>query len=543
MPLRVQDGPPAAPATGGVPLRAPLLALAGALAREGAPDRARLLLDHLALLDPADRDVLRALAEAALAAGDPLAALRHLRALQLAGEEFAAHASLAQAAHSAAVAAYNALRAGGAVADCAAVADALTETFPGDVAAAAAAMECRQALGDAATAAARARRVLALQPLHPGANALLADQAAAAGDARGEAAARARLLLDPAGPAHPVARLHDLHAAISRLLLDPLEEADWPLLSALAGAAAQVDPSIPLPEALRPWAAHYQALCIAADPALLTGDTAPAAPHLVGGDGRPWQPAPLPPGPVFLAAADARYLRLYGRLFLRSVLRHADLPCTVVLHAIGGAGRLAELQAMVGIEDPRLLWSADGFDPGAVTTLCQDADGPARLPLAHFQCARFVVAEQLLHALGRPLLVADIDSLLQRGVADLLARHAGDDVVLNRNDGSPQFGSRFTANLLLAQPTEGGRRFLALLRRHLQAALAAPEVTRWVDQCGLQMAWQAALRQAPGTRFGWFDTARDINNVMYRSWQPNPFRFLSLFHGFDLASLPAGIRD
>jgi hypothetical protein len=27
---------------------------------------------------------------------------------------------------------------------------------------------------------------------------------------------------------------------------------------------------------------------------------------------------------------------------------------------------------------------------------------------------------------------------------------------------------------------------------------------------------------------------------MYRSYQQNPFRFLSLYHGFDMASLDAG---
>ncbi|HVX36106.1 MAG TPA: hypothetical protein VHC71_07785, partial [Hyphomicrobium sp.] len=36
---------------------------------------------------------------------------------------------------------------------------------------------------------------------------------------------------------------------------------------------------------------------------------------------------------------------------------------------------------------------------------------------------------------------------------------------------------------------------------------------------------------------GCFDTNSDINNIMYRSFQQNPFRFLSLYHGFDTSTL------
>jgi DNA-directed RNA polymerase subunit beta len=35
----------------------------------------------------------------------------------------------------------------------------------------------------------------------------------------------------------------------------------------------------------------------------------------------------------------------------------------------------------------------------------------------------------------------------------------------------------------------------------------------------------------------WMEFATDINNVMYRSFEKNPFRFLSLYHGFDTSTL------
>jgi len=41
----------------------------------------------------------------------------------------------------------------------------------------------------------------------------------------------------------------------------------------------------------------------------------------------------------------------------------------------------------------------------------------------------------------------------------------------------------------------------------------------------------------PKAQIGYFDTSSDINNVMYPSYQEHPFRFLSLYHGFDTSSL------
>ena len=95
-------------------------------------------------------------------------------------------------------------------------------------------------------------------------------------------------------------------------------------------------------------------------------------------------------------AADPAYLRLYGRAYLASILRHAELPCVILVHVIGGAGTLPELIRLMDMPDPRILYSADDFAPAAVTTLCHDSDGPRALPVAHFQCTRFAMARRAL---------------------------------------------------------------------------------------------------------------------------------------------------
>jgi hypothetical protein len=51
------------------------------------------------------------------------------------------------------------------------------------------------------------------------------------------------------------------------------------------------------------------------------------------------------------------------------------------------------------------------------------------------------------------------------------------------------------------------------------------------------MARHHLRRHGVEPKITYFDTASDINNVMYRSYEKNPFRFLSLYHGFDTSTL------
>lgn len=402
-----------------------------------------------------------------------------------------------------------------------------------------AALACNRNLGRTARARRFAAALLALDPHHAGANLVRLEQAEVAGDRAMELAARSGLALAPAGTLHPLRRLHEAHRALSLHLLRPLDAPGRAAVQALVAAARGVDP-MELPEGeARHWARHYRHLGEAADAALL-GQEAPPLPVEVlhraaarplnwAGLRRQARGARL----AFVVAADPAYLRLYGRAYLGSILRHADLPVVILVHVIGGAATLPELIRLMDMPDPRILYSGDDFAPAAVTTRCHDSDGPRALPVAHFQCTRFAMARRALEELRLPVLVSDIDAVLQRGVTELIDRFDGCDVVLNRNEASEAFGSHITANLLMAFPTAQGLAWLAELQGYLQAALAAPHVTRWIDQCGLQACWNASI-----ARFGWFDTTADINNVMYPRWMPNPYLFLSLFHGFDMASLP-----
>ncbi|OYW97576.1 MAG: methyltransferase, FkbM family protein, partial [Caulobacter vibrioides] len=160
------------------------------------------------------------------------------------------------------------------------------------------------------------------------------------------------------------------------------------------------------------------------------------------------------------------------------------------------------------------------------------------IPVAHYQSVRFQRLGGLLDLLQRPVFVSDIDLLLQRGVEDLLDQWRDADFVINENERNTQAGSRITANLLLARPTPATAIMLRWLRAYLDERLSRETVTRWIDQVALNLARHHLALQVQDAKIGAFDTLSDINNVMFSQYVPgHPFRFLSLYHGFDTSTL------
>ncbi len=264
---------------------------------------------------------------------------------------------------------------------------------------------------------------------------------------------------------HPLGRMKFYHDAVSLILCEPLNRERIDLFERLLAEGAAMGMEPPGPEWID-WVNHYRVVMEALTDARLE-DPTPATPDdgpqtFLTGDGQTLDGLGLKAHAdalgarvVFFAAGDPRYVELYGRWLALSVLKHSDVPFLVVIHVIGGAGKLAEAAATVRIDDPRVVFVGDDFDASAVTTQCFEAPpkGLIEIPVAHYQSVRFQRLGGLLDLLQRPVFVSDIDLLLQRGVADLLEQWSDADLVLNLNDKNFQAGSRITANLVLARPT------------------------------------------------------------------------------------------
>ena len=522
------------------------------LAAEGRFADAGAIFGHLASADPRDLEARRSLVAALSAQGRTLEALTQLQAARDLQSDAEVLLADIRDISGPAIAKYNAHLEAGEFAEAEPYAAALAALAPMSGAMLSAALACNQALGRAGAVERYARALLQVEPGNVVARVALS---ATAPEPEAEIAARMAAALSPQADQHALLRLRDLHDVASLILCRPLTPASEAQLETILGAARALSVETEPGSEWEAWHKHYRLLLTAIDMAAVRAPTAAAIPEpelvVVGADGAPLEQGALRAAAdrldaqvVFFAAADEAYVDLYARWYALSVLKYCDVACLIVIHVIGGADRLGEIAARVGVSDPRLVFAGDRFDAGAVTTRVYDAPpkGLIAKPVAHFQSVRFLRLAALLETLQRPVFVSDIDLLLQRGVADLLDRAAAEDVMFNENEASWNAGSRLTANLMLVNPTANAGTFLRFLRSYLDAALAGAEVTRWIDQVSLILGWHHLARHGKAPRIGYFDTASDINNVMYPSYQAHPFRFLSLFHGFDTSSLEGDAR-
>jgi tetratricopeptide (TPR) repeat protein len=528
-----------------------LAGLGRALQAEGRFADAETVFGHLAELRPDDLETQRGLIAAIGAQGRTLEAMERMVAARGLQTDTAALLADIQAQSAPAIEKYNAHLAAGEVDQAEPYAAALAALAPQSAAMLAAALACNLALNRPDQITRYAEALLKVEPDNPAARGALAGLGQAT--AEGEIALRIEQALT--AELHPLIRLRDLHDAASLILCRPLTPDSEAQLETLVAAARALAVDVEPGSEWEGWAVHYRLLMEAIDLEAVRAPTPEAAQEpdvaFATSTGEPtdWAgvratAARMGARCVFFAAADEAYVDLYARWYALSVLKYADVPSLVVIHVIGGADRLAQIAARVGVIDERLVFAGDRFDADAVTTQVFDAPPKGLIvkPVAHFQSVRFLRLGALLAQLGRPVFVSDIDLLLQRGVEDLLARAAGDDVMFNENELSQNAGSRLTANLLLVNPTPNAALFLRFLGHFLETALARPRVTRWIDQVGLIFARHHLVRHGQAPAIGYFDTAADINNVMYPSYQAHPFRFLSLFHGFDTSSLEGDPR-
>jgi hypothetical protein len=195
------------------------------------------------------------------------------------------------------------------------------------------------------------------------------------------------LAVSPDLEIHPLIRLRDFHESMSLLLCRPLSDADLGMLTHLASAVPNVDVrDLANDPEWSNWVAHYQALLGALDIGSITGPTpapppvdAPSLYRTAAGEdldeaGLKALADRLDVKSVFFAAADEKYVELYGRWLALSVLKHSDVsvPGGDPRDRRGGeAGRGRRDGA--SIDEPRVVFVGDDFDASAVTTQCYEA--------------------------------------------------------------------------------------------------------------------------------------------------------------------------
>jgi len=227
---------------------------------------------------------------------------------------------------------------------------------------------------------------------------------------------------------------------------------------------------------------------------------------------------------AFFAATSPEFFARFAETYVASILANCDVNALIFVLLCCPQARLPDVISGFPIQDPRLIFCCDGFDVSARPYLMALATETElhTVPIYYAYAALFR-CDYILDHLGLPVFVTGIDTILQRGVRDLLDRFADHDVVLNKIGSHFGLGGQIVNNLSLTFPTPKGDLFIQFLKQFGGGHLEEQVQASFQDQLDIHMAKHHLLANGKLSRIGYFDTY-DINNIMFDKGNYEGFR-------------------
>lgn len=241
---------------------------------------------------------------------------------------------------------------------------------------------------------------------------------------------------------------------------------------------------------------------------------------------------------AFFVSTSPEYFDRYARVFASSVLKACDCGCLVIICVCTDHERMPEIVRSLDLKDPRLIFCSDNFDPASEDFKIYSPKAEAvSTPGPHYATAAMLRSDWVLDFLKLPVFLTGIDTVLQRGIADLLETHQNADVILNRVGSQGALANQVINNLVTIFPTENGSRFLHFLKSYLGGHLHEATQAAAVDQLDLQLAKHYLVAHSDNPNIAYFEET-DINNVMFN--QANYIRHIERFRKYRFVNIFAG---
>jgi len=196
-----------------------------------------------------------------------------------------------------------------------------------------------------------------------------------------------------------------------------------------------------------------------------------------------------PPGGadfVVLVSCDARYLAKYGTAFIEALLANGGARARLHLHVMDPDGGLDAVRARLAAARP---------SAGAVVTAQASpaaVQGAATMLRTYYSCARFLHLPRWLAAHAMPVVLLDIDAIVERPLDKLVRFGQGADVVLVGREPPDSPWLDIIANRIVACPTAPAaayfRRVASYVGGYLTGATAAWHLDQIALRCVLAMS-------------------------------------------------------
>jgi hypothetical protein len=195
--------------------------------------------------------------------------------------------------------------------------------------------------------------------------------------------------------------------------------------------------------------------------AALGGTAANPGRSVVGGDASA-NPAPV----LLLLCCDAVYFKLYARAAIGSALANGAVTLACHVHVVNPDSETAA-------ERSRILRRHAGADLSFSEETTDLARRSATERKVYYACRRFQLLPAILRRAAAPIIVADVDQLVVRGLDPVLAMIADADVGLIQYGGVAlgNLLSMISASALVAAATPGARRYFDLVAAYVDHCL------------------------------------------------------------------------
>ena len=186
---------------------------------------------------------------------------------------------------------------------------------------------------------------------------------------------------------------------------------------------------------------------------------------------------------VVLASCDPDYFRHFALPFAHSLASCAGVRAALHLHVVNPdrwiAGEIGALRK--GVPGMPVAWSESGS--------AHDAPSQSDAARTAAACARFIALPGVLRRYRHPVLVADIDLLIDGPLDSAFTDHAHADAVVTRRDArDDRPWMRFVPSPLVVCPTAAGIAFADLLARYIAHYLESGIAPWGLDRIGLAAA-------------------------------------------------------
>lgn len=185
---------------------------------------------------------------------------------------------------------------------------------------------------------------------------------------------------------------------------------------------------------------------------------------------------------IYFVACDTRYFRLFAVAMLRSLIAFSGLRCAVHIHLINpDHAAMADLARLRHVVSLPLIWSTE--------TVATDDLG-AMQRRAYYASARFLVLPELRRLYSVLIIAADIDQLVIRELAPIMADARPADIGLIKfNAQAANILALVSATFVIVNPTPGAAQFLATVHDVLAERMSDPAAFGWhMDQAALAVA-------------------------------------------------------